>query len=150
MPEHWFEQILNWLQPFLLWATMGSLLLAVVSLVLLPILIVRMPADYFLAAERKRRWNSSTRWMIVIRNILAIILLTSGILMLILPGQGLLTILAAVVVSDVPGKYRLERWLVTRPGILRAINWIRHVYKKVPVQAPRPYSSADSKPKDSL
>lgn len=126
----------SWFEPLLIGVTLGSLLLALVSLVVIPILIVRMPADYFIARRRRRKRRPELLWFTVLRNVVAAILLILGILMLVLPGQGLLTILAAVVVSDIPGKYRLERWLITRPGILRGINWIRRAYKKPEVEAP--------------
>ncbi|MCC5878519.1 MAG: hypothetical protein JJU03_01285 [Idiomarina sp.] len=124
------------IQPFLPLFTAVSLVLALVSLVLVPVLIIYMPADYFLAAHRLRRRGLTAHWLLVGRNILAFLLLIAGLLMLVLPGQGLLTILAALILSDVPGKYRLERWLVLQPGILRMINWVRRKYKKAPVKAP--------------
>ena len=45
--------------------------------------------------------------------------------MLVLPGQGLLTLLVGFLLVDAPGKYRLERWLVSRKAVLRPINWLR-------------------------
>jgi hypothetical protein len=41
------------------------------------------------------------------------------------PGQGMLTVLIGFVLIDLPGKRRLERKLVGRPRILRAINRLR-------------------------
>lgn len=128
---------LSLLQPYLLLAASVSGVLAVVSLVLVPILIVQMPADYFLAAHRIRRRGFSARWLSLLRNLVALVLLVAGILMLLLPGQGLLTILAAIILSDVPGKYRFERWLVLQPGVLKAINWVRRRYRK-PIIVPPP------------
>lgn len=124
------------IQPLLPLIAAISFVLALVSLVLVPVLIIYMPADYFLAAHRMRRRGYTARWLLAARNALAFVLLIAGLLMLVLPGQGLLTILAALILSDVPGKYRLERWLVLQPGILRMINWVRRKYKKAPVKAP--------------
>ncbi len=45
--------------------------------------------------------------------------------MLVTPGQGLLTLLIGLLLLNFPGKYRLERWLVRRPGVLRTLNWVR-------------------------
>jgi hypothetical protein len=45
--------------------------------------------------------------------------------MLVLPGQGLLTLLIAVALLDFPGKFRLQRWVATRRGVIDSINWIR-------------------------
>ena len=41
------------------------------------------------------------------------------------PGQGLLTLLVGLLLMNFPGKYRLERWLVGRRGVLTALNWLR-------------------------
>ena len=45
--------------------------------------------------------------------------------MLVLPGQGLLTILLGLIFSDYPGKYKLEKKLITIKPIYRYINWVR-------------------------
>lgn len=127
----------EWIAPWLPWLTALSVLLALVSLILLPVLIVNMPSDYFLAARRRRRnANYVRRWVLILRNVLALILLVAGIIMLFVPGQGLLTVLAAIALSDVPGKYQIERWIVLRPGVLRGINWVRKRYRKPPVKSP--------------
>ena len=44
--------------------------------------------------------------------------------MLVAPGQGLLTMVVGLLLVDFPGKYRLERWLVTRQQVWRSINWL--------------------------
>ncbi|MCL5050742.1 hypothetical protein [Aliidiomarina maris] len=131
-----FNTLVEWLQPYLVLIASISALLAIVSLVLVPILLVQMPADYFLAAHRIRRRHYTSRWLQILRNMVAVVLMLAGILMLVLPGQGLLTMMVAMILSDVPGKYRLERWFILRPGMLRAINWIRRRYHKKPMVAP--------------
>ena len=45
--------------------------------------------------------------------------------MLVLPGQGVLTILIGVMFINFPGKYRLERWVVMRDPVLKTINRLR-------------------------
>lgn len=128
--------IYHWLEPFLPWLTTISVALALVSLVGLPVLVIYMPRDYFLGAHRRRRRGLSSYWFTTARNVLALFLAVAGFLMLILPGQGLLTLLAAVIMSEMPGKYRLERWIILRPGILKTVNWIRRKYQKAPMLAP--------------
>jgi hypothetical protein len=56
---------------------------------------------------------------------LGAILVAAGLAMLMLPGQGILTILIGLGVMNFPGKYRLERWIISRPTVLKAVNWIR-------------------------
>ena len=48
-----------------------------------------------------------------------------GAAMLVLPGQGILTILAGVMLLDFPGRHRLVCWIVTRHAVLNSLNWVR-------------------------
>jgi hypothetical protein len=50
-----------------------------------------------------------------------------------IPGPGLLVILIGITVMDFPGKRRLERWVVGRPGVLGAINRLRRRYGRPPL-----------------
>jgi hypothetical protein len=68
-----------------------------------------------------------------IKNLLGIIFLCAGFLMLFLPGQGLLTLLVGLMIMNYPGKYALERWLIQRPFVLPAVNWLRAKYDHPPL-----------------
>ncbi len=117
----------------------------VVSLMLtmavLPLLLVRVPADYFRHEHRKHdyvldRHPLLHHLVVLVKNTLGVVLILAGIAMLVLPGQGLLTIFIGLMLTNFPGKYRLERWLVARPGVLTAINWLRRRAGHEPVLAP--------------
>ncbi len=123
------EQVIIWFYQYetlLTWVGTASALMFVFSLLMLPWLLSRIPADYF------RRQPPVTTWIMLmtprnlLRNLLGLPILVAGILMLVLPGQGLLTVLLGLAIMQFPGKYSLERWLVSRRGILQSINWIRH------------------------
>lgn len=58
--------------------------------------------------------------------------------MLVLPGQGLVTILAGLLLLDFPGKFKLERALVRQPAVMNALNWIRVRRGRPPLQVPPP------------
>ena len=47
-----------------------------------------------------------------------------------------ITILIALMASTFPGKYRLERAIMRRPGVFRAANWIRRKYHRTPLKHP--------------
>jgi len=64
------------------------------------------------------------------------VLVLLGVIMLVTPGQGLLTLLIGLLLLNFPGKYRLERWLVLRPGVLRGLNWLRRRHGEPPFEAP--------------
>ncbi|MEM7255277.1 MAG: PGPGW domain-containing protein [Pseudomonadota bacterium] len=107
------------------------------SLALLPYLIVRLPDDYYLTPDvdstgEPRAWRSVA--LALARNTLGAILLLAGIVMLVLPGQGLLTILAALALMDFPGKRRAERRILSNPKVLSAANWIRERAGRKPLR----------------
>ena len=126
-------QILNWVQGHgtaIWWATAVSVVTFVMGIVAVPLLVVRLPADYF-ARDRRSRvlWAGKSpairAALLVGKNFLGWILVAAGILMLVLPGQGILTILIGLMLLDFPGKFRVERWIVAHRPILKFINWIR-------------------------
>ena len=101
------------------------------TLFIVPWLVVRIPADYFLVSKRKPLWRRGqfVPWQIlllVLKNILGIAIVLMGIAMLVLPGQGLLTILIGLLLVNFPGKFQCERWLVSRRPVLKSVNWMRH------------------------
>jgi hypothetical protein len=67
------------------------------------------------------------------RNVLGCALVAAGIAMLVLPGQGILTILVGVMLLDFLGKPRLQRWLVARRPVLRTINGLRRRAGQAPL-----------------
>lgn len=106
-------------------------------MIAIPFLVIRIPEDYFVAEKKPASHRGPLRWTVwLLRNLLAFVLVLCGLLMLVLPGQGMLTILLGIACSTFPGKYRLERRIVGRPRILRALNWIREKYNKAPLLAP--------------
>ena len=110
----------------------------VLSLLLIPVIIVRIPEDYFSSSKQDvKRWQGmnpvSRSCLVVAKNLLGLVLLLMGILMLVLPGQGLLTILFGIALLDFPGKYQLERRLIAYPKVLNSINWIRKKANKQPL-----------------
>ena len=61
-----------------------------------------------------------------------------GVVMLVTPGQGLLTMVMGIALMDFPGKDRLEKALVARAGIRAALNWVRHRQGREPFRFPEP------------
>ncbi len=113
-----------------IWLGAGSALLFFGTLLAMPWLAALIPADYFSherepGAQRLRIHPILRIVFHAARNLFGLLLVLAGILMLFLPGQGLLTILLGILVMRFPGKYRFEQWLVSRPGILTALNWLR-------------------------
>jgi len=112
------------------WLAAASALMFVASLLVIPLVAARIPADYFCAHRRgrtgwRKRHPGLRLCVLLLKNVLGLALLLAGVLMLFLPGQGLLTIFLGIMLMDFPGKYRLERFLVSRGPVLRGINWLR-------------------------
>lgn len=107
-----------------------SAIMAIGSLFIMPLILCRLPADYFNNEKpnlfvRIRTATPLKSLVLIAKNISGFLLLLAGILMLFLPGQGLLTMLIGMVLMDFPGKFRLERKIIARSKVLTAINWLR-------------------------
>ncbi len=118
------------LELLLLVATVLSAIAVVGTMIGVPWVISRLPHDYF-NREQRTAWRESDgepRFALAIgflKNVLGAILVLLGLVMLVTPGQGLLTLLVGLLLMNFPGKYALERRLVQRQGVLRALNWLR-------------------------
>jgi UPF0716 family protein affecting phage T7 exclusion len=75
--------------------------------------------------------------LLVAKNVVGIVLVAAGALMLLVPGQGLLTIVAGLILLDFPYKFLLERGLATQRHVWRSINWIRKRFGRPPLQRPK-------------
>lgn len=123
------------------WLILISILSFFIGLILVPIMITRIPDDYF-SHHARHRLSKQSRHPIIqgillsSKNLLGAILLLAGIVMLFIPGQGLLTLFAGLIVMNYPGKFRLESWLIRRPHVLSAFNWLRRKYGQRPLKAP--------------
>jgi|SRR6056297_2277079 len=111
------------------------------SLLIIPLIIIRIPEDYFIYEERRKPLCQQKNIVIRVcyiglKNCLGVLFLFAGIAMLILPGQGIMTILIGLMIMNFPGKYRLEKRFIQFPKIYRAINWIRLKAHKLPLQYP--------------
>jgi hypothetical protein len=62
---------------------------------------------------------------LIARNLVGGILVLLGLVLIPLPGQGVLTILAGLALMDFRGKRRVEHWLILRPAVFAAINHSR-------------------------
>ena len=100
--------------------------------------VVKLPADYFVQQREPRadnRWSVSHWAQFLLRNLLAVALVVLGIILSLpgVPGQGVLTILLGIMLSDFPGKVRLERKIVSYPKVREAINRLRARFGKPPL-----------------
>lgn len=125
----------------ILWGvSIVSLVAFIGTLAALPLLVARIPEDYFLRSEA-----DSPRWYanfpahllyLIVKNLAGVVLIVVGIVMLFTPGQGILSILIGVMLMNFPGKRSLELRAVRQPKVLGAINWMRARSQKPPLVLP--------------
>lgn len=103
--------------------SLGSLIL---SVALSAAVIARLPVDYFIGAGHRRPPGTPLA-PLILKNIAGWALVALGIALSVpgIPGQGLLTLLAGLILVDFPGKYRLERALVRRKLLRSAVAALR-------------------------
>ena len=124
--------MLTWIrghETLLWWLGALSIVMFVGTLVVLPLIVARLPADYFTRDQRPTGGHAPARTPrllgLVGKNLLGIVLILAGVAMLVLPGQGILMMLIGLILTDFPGKRALERRLVQQPSVWQAINWMR-------------------------
>jgi hypothetical protein len=118
------------LDEVLKWCAIASVLTFIVSLIIIPWIIIRLPSDFFIT--RKTIWNSAKQHhpalfitLLIIKNCIGIVLLAAGTIMLLMPGQGLLTIAIGLGLINFPRKHIFLSRIVQYPSVLKALNWIR-------------------------
>lgn len=117
------------------WLFASSVGLLLLGFLLGPWVVLRLPSDYFSdhAPESRSPKTAGVRLLfVVMRNLLGVLLIAAGVLMLVLPGQGVLTILAGLLVMKFPAKRRLFRHLYRRPEVSRGLNWLRRRFGREP------------------
>lgn len=109
--------------------------------------VLAVPKDYF---ARRRRYRSILAGkpsflrvaLRVCKNLAGLGLIVVGVVLLVVPGPGILTMLIGIVCVDFPGKFRLESWMVGRPAVFHTLNRLRNAAGRQPFDAPRRGSRA--------
>ncbi len=108
-----------------------------ISLLLIPWLIGKLPYDYFSHNPIKRsKWFERHPFIklsvSIARNMIGVLFLFTGFIMLFLPGQGILTMILGLSLMSFPGKRAIMTSLTHRPTVQRSLNWIRKNSSKKP------------------
>jgi Putative transmembrane protein (PGPGW) len=141
----WINSQLGWLgeyETLLWWSFAISLALLALTPLLVAYVVLQLPKDYFNPKRRQRAgWphkHPALQLMVILaKNAVGWLLVAAGLVMLVVPGQGLLTLVVGLVLCDFPGKFRLERWLATRAQVWRSMNWLRKHFGREPLERPR-------------
>ncbi len=109
----------------------SSVVFFVASLVVVPWLLVRLPADYFLRPAKRRSLVVHAA-----RNIFGICVVALGVVLLVLPGQGMLTVLLGLSVLDLPVKQRVLRRILCQRNVRSAVQKLRARAHRPPLLVP--------------
>ncbi|MEO0602102.1 MAG: hypothetical protein AAF211_11745 [Myxococcota bacterium] len=111
----------TWAGPVLVGLSVASGMGLVGAAIALPRILASLPEDWLLTPEA--RITHVGRW--TLRVLVAAVLTVAGVAMLVLPGQGVLTLLAAGVVSPLRGKKRVVRWVMSFEVVHGAVTLLR-------------------------
>jgi hypothetical protein len=101
------------------------------TLVACVVVIARLRPDHFVHPPEEPKGAVA-----IVRNVLGLVLVLGGIAMLVLPGQGVLAIVAGLLLTTFHGKRELTLKLVRRPKVEQALQWIREKANRPPLQIP--------------
>ena len=109
---------------------LASLSLSVVYAVGVFFAVIHMSPDYFAhKAPGEATWRRRHPFLRLLfrglKNVAGGGLILLGLVLLVLPGQGILTVLIGLTFLDFPGKRRLEIWIVQRPRIRHRVDRVR-------------------------
>ena len=142
--DGFFATVQQWIPVDVLYSlAVASAIGFIGSLIAIPLILVRLPADYF-DTRTPRQWMKNHHPVlrllgVIVKNVVGVVFVLAGFAMLFLPGQGLLTILIGVSLMDFPKKRVLEAKMVGQPTLLSVINSMRHKFGKPPLtMAPDP------------
>lgn len=117
------------------------------SILLTGAVLVRLPPDFLTnAAPRANLHRSFKAYTLrLLRHAFGVLLILIGLALSVpgVPGQGVLTIIAGLFISELPGTNRLLRRLLRAPRVLAAVNKLRARYKHPPLLAPEPKAAPE-------
>ncbi len=121
----------------LIWFAVSSVFMFVGTLIAIPIILMRLPADYF-DIRKPHPWMENHHPVLrllghIVKNVVGAIFLFAGFLMLFLPGQGVLTMLIGLSLIEFPGKREVEAKIVGQSTVLSTINAMRAKFDKPPL-----------------
>ncbi len=119
---------------YFFWMGIVSFVVFVASLLLTPLLLGKIPQDYFIHTNQHKVEIEHLGHLIivVIRTLIGFVLLIAGIIMLVTPGQGLISIFLGLFLMEFPGKRTLELKFIKHNPTFKALNWLRNKAGKSP------------------
>ena len=111
-----------------------SAVVFVVTLLLTPYLLGLIASDYFTMENPHKLEIKHIGHVIavIIKSVIGLVLLLAGIIMLVTPGQGVISILLGLFLMEFPGKRKLELKIINHDPTFKTLNWLREKAGKPP------------------
>jgi hypothetical protein len=132
------------METYLLVGFLLSVVGSLATVLVAGMIIRKLPADDLdgLSARQllRHRRPFLRRTVLFLKNVLGAMIVVVGVILSVpgIPGPGILTILIGLMLLDFREKPQLERRLIRRPTILRAVNDLRRRYGRPPLTPARP------------
>jgi hypothetical protein len=148
MSREWITHVpllIEWIQKhetIIWWVGSLSLVTLLGFLILIPVIVIKLPAEYFqkktIPSEHDIKGLSFTRLMFVIfKNIFGVMLVLAGVVMLFLPGQGIITLLIGISLVSLPGKHKLVLKIVSQKTVWHSLNRFRAKFHRPAFRMPQ-------------
>ena len=100
-----------------LWGAVGVL----AGFILICIVVAVLPRDFFTRPRRSKGWKK------ILKNALGWLTIAAGVALSLpmVPGPGFVLLLAGLALVDFPGRRKLLRKVISRPGVHRKLNAFR-------------------------
>lgn len=137
-----WNTLLTWLEAhetLIGWMGLMSLIMFVGTLIAIPLIVIALPSDFLVREDEKIGRQLLNVWYIpywILKNMFGAVLVIAGVAMLVLPGQGLLTILIGLGLITFPGKRLLIHRILGSRRVVSIINSLRTKFGKEPVVLP--------------
>lgn len=116
---------------YFLYFSLIGIVVFIVSLASIPFIVSLIPEDFFMKKfYSKRNFKNKSVILFFIKNFFGLVFLAGGIIMLFVPGQGLLTILVALCLLSFPGKKKLMQKIIAKQGVQKTLNYFRRKNNK--------------------
>lgn len=113
-----------------------SFLLLLASVLATPWVLAKLPANYFSKPPSVKPLSVGRLVMSVIKTILGIIIVLTGMVLMVTPGPGLVCLVLGLVLCEFPGKHSLLRRVIRQPSVFSTLNWLRKKASKPPFLLP--------------
>lgn len=120
----YFTPILSFVEKHWLALNVSALVLFFGSILFTIYIVLKLPQNYWVNENYRKPGIIES----VLRNIVAAVFFVAGFAMLFLPGQGLITIVIAFLISHIPYKKRLIRYFISKPNVQKGFNYIRRKF----------------------